>query len=265
MIQKILLFRNLIDNIPKNVGLYMVGVILMLANHVSFDIWVIGFGLAAFLFSYSSIYVLNDLFDIDEDMKSHKKTERKPLAKGTVKKNEALVITVILLALGVFFSILLNMVFLGVVCILFFTNILYSVSSLRLKHTILGLPLVLIMQILKVLLPWTTSTELIHFPTLFVLSFSLVYLMIFEGYKQNKTIGQSIWGEPVLFGASILILIASMLLYPSPLFQAAIMCYLLAGTVYFRNLHLTDRKVIILSPFYILLGVFLFAYMIVYM
>ena len=83
-----------------------------------------------------------------------------------------------------------------------------------------------------------------------------------SGYKQNKTIGASISKEPFLFGVSILVLITSMMLHSNPLFQAAIMLYLLAGIVCFRNEHLTERMVIILSPFYILLGVVVFVYMI---
>jgi 4-hydroxybenzoate polyprenyltransferase len=265
MIQKILLFRNLIDNIPKNIGLYMVGVILLLANRISIEITEIGLGLAAFLILYSSIYVLNDLFDIDEDMKSGEKIDRKPLAKGTVKKNEALMFSGFLLAVGILFSILLNLIFLGVICILFFSNILYSSPLYGLKRTVLGLPLVLIMQILKIFLPWTVSAEFIQFPTLFVLSFSLIYLIIFQGYKERKTIGESTRNEPVLFRISIAIFVASVLLYPYPLFQICIMCYLLAGIVFFRNSHLIDRKVLMLSPLYILLGVILLFYLLAYL
>jgi 4-hydroxybenzoate polyprenyltransferase len=262
MIQKTLLFRNLVDNIPKNIGLYMIGAILLVADHFSFDPITIGLGLIAFLFSYSSIYVMNDLFDVAEDMKNGEKAARKPLANGTVTKNEAFVISIMLLAIGILLSFLLNLIFLGVVCLLIITNYLYSVPPSRLKHTFLGLPLVLVMQIMKILLPWTTSVDLNYFPTLFVLSFSLIYLIIFVGYKQNKTIGASVREEPVLFGLSILVLITSILLYPSPLFQMAIICYLLAGIVFFRDVRLTDMKVIKLSPVYILLGVFLFVYLI---
>lgn len=262
MIQKILIFRNLIDNVPKNIGLYAIGVALLFANHFSFEYVEIVIGLVAFLFSYSSIYVMNDLFDIAEDMISDEKVTRKPLAQGTVTKKEALLLSIVLLTIGVSTASLINVIFFVVICMLVFMNSLYSIPPIRLKHTVLGLPLILIMQILKIMLPWTTSANLHQFPTLFVLSFSLLYLIIFIGYKQNKTIGGSIRDEPVALGVSILVLFASILIYSNPILQGAIMAYLLVGIVHFRDLHLTDRNVIKRSPIYIFLGVLLLIYLI---
>ncbi len=264
MIQKILIFRNLIDNVPKNIGLYMIGIALLFTNHFRFEYTAAIVGLVAFLFSYSSIYVMNDLFDIAEDITSDEKAARKPLAQGIVTKKEAVLISMILLVIGILISSLLNVMFLAIICMLLIVNTLYTIPPIRLKHTVFGLPLILIMQILKILLPWTTSAYLVQFPTLFVLSFSLIYLIIFVGYKQNKTIGVSIREEPVILGVSIVVLFSSMLVYSNPSLQLAIVAYLLAGIVYFRDVHLTDRKVIKWSPFYIFLGVFLLVYLIVY-
>lgn len=263
MIHKILIFRNLIDNVPKNIGLYTIGVVLLVANHFSFEYIATIVGLVAFLFTYSSIYVMNDLFDIAEDITSNEKASRKPLAQGIVTKKEALLISIILLVIGIVISFLLNVMFLAIICMLIFVNSLYTIPPIRLKHTVFSLPLVLIMQFLKILLPWTTSADLVQFPTLFVLSFSLIYLIIFVGYKQNKTIGDSIRGEPAILGVSLVVLFASIFVYSNPLLQLAIMAYLLAGIVYFRDVHLTDKKVIKWSPIYIFLGVLLLVYLIV--
>lgn len=265
MFRKIPLFRNLIDNVPKNAGLYMIGVILIVGAHIDYDSFQLYLGLFSFLISYSSIYVMNDLFDIAEDRESGEKTERKPLAKGTVKRSEAFAISGILFAIGILFTLLLNLLFLGVTCILMLANILYSAPPLRLKHGVLGLPLVLIMQLMKILLPWTLTTELVQFPTLFVLGFSVIYLIIFQGYKQQKTIGESIRDESLLFGFSIVMFLASVLLYPRPSFQIFVICYLLAGIVFFRNSHLIDRRVLVLSPVYVLIGIIMFFLMLVYL
>ncbi|MFW9959139.1 MAG: UbiA family prenyltransferase, partial [Candidatus Odinarchaeota archaeon] len=135
MFQKILIFRNLIDNIPKNIGLYMIGVLLLVANHFSIDYAKITLGLIVFLVSYSSIYIMNDLFDIDEDLITEDKVSRKPIAQGIVTKNEACLIFVILLAIGITLSFLLNSIFFVVICALVFINILYSVPPMRLKHS----------------------------------------------------------------------------------------------------------------------------------
>jgi 4-hydroxybenzoate polyprenyltransferase len=265
MFRKIPLFKNLIDNIPKNAGLYMVGVILIPGAHIDYDPIQVSLGLFSFLVSYSSIYVMNDLFDITEDRESGEKTERKPLAKGTVKRSEAFAISGILLAIGILFTLLLNLLFLGVTCILVLANILYSAPPLRLKHGVFGLPLVLIMQLLKILLPWTLTTGLIQFPILFVLGFSVIYLIIFQGYKEQKTIGESVRDESLLFGLSIVMFLASVLLYPGPSFQIFIVCYLLAGLVFFRNSHLIDRRVLVLSPVYVLAGIIMFFLILVYL
>jgi 4-hydroxybenzoate polyprenyltransferase len=265
MFRKILLFRNLIDNVPKNAGLYMIGVILILGAHIDYDPIQVSLGLFSFLVAYSSIYVMNDLFDIAEDRESGEKKERKPLAKGTVKRIEAFTISGILFAVGILFTLLLNFLFLGVTCILMLVNILYSAPPLRLKHGVLGSPLVLIMQLMKILLPWTLTAGLVQFPTLFVLGFSVIYLIIFQGYKQRKTIGVSVRDESLLFGFSIVLFLASVLLYQSPSFQIFILCYLLAGILFFRNSHLIDRRVLVLSPVYVVIGIIMFFLMLVYL
>lgn len=265
MLRKIALFRNVTDNIPKNAGLYMVGVILILGAHVDYDLIQVSLGFFSFLVSYSSIYVMNDLFDIAEDIESGEKTERKPLAKGTVKRSEALSISGILLTLGILFTFNLNLLFLGVICILILANILYSAPPSRLKHTVLGLPLVLAMQLLKILLPWTLTAQLVQFPTLFVLGFSVIYLIIFQGYKQQKTIGESVRNESLLFGFSITMFIGSVLLYQGPSFQIFIISYLLAGIAFFRNSYLIDRRVLVLSPVYVLTGIIVLFLMLVYL
>ena len=92
MIKRVLLFRNLIDNIPKNIGLYSVGVMLLFLFRVTIDSLQFLLGLLAFMVSYSSIYVLNDLCDIEDDKKDEKKVLRKPLAHGVVNRSEAVTI-----------------------------------------------------------------------------------------------------------------------------------------------------------------------------
>jgi 4-hydroxybenzoate polyprenyltransferase len=67
MIRKTLLFRNLVDNIPKNVGLYSIGILFLTISGYAFDVLEMVWGLFAFIISYSSVYVFNDIFDIAED------------------------------------------------------------------------------------------------------------------------------------------------------------------------------------------------------
>ncbi|MFX1544476.1 MAG: hypothetical protein ACFFCR_15825, partial [Promethearchaeota archaeon] len=273
MIRKTLLFRNLVDNIPKNVGLYSVGILLLIISRYAFDAVEMILGLVAFIISYSSVYVLNDIFDISEDEQDLSKRMRKPLALGSVEKPEAVVIYAVFLVTGLTLSLFQNLLFFGAVSVLIIINALYSIPLLMLsgtqpaphetddqdrrslKHTIAGLPLVFVMQFLKILLPWTLTTELAQFPFLFACGFSLTYLVIFKGYKANYTIGESIIHEAQLFGAAVILFALSMLVHQKPVLQASVLLYLLAGIALFRGLRLVDKKVILLSPIYILLGI----------
>ncbi len=268
MVRKVLLFRNLIDNIPKNIGLYSVGIMFLLMFRFTFDLLQILIGLLAFLVSYSSIYVLNDLFDAEEDKMDERKAVRKPIALGVVSKREAQITTISILILGLLLSILLNLLFFCVVGSLVLINLIYSISltsiwkqSLEdvppksLKHTNLGLPLVLLMQILKIFLPWTFSSHVIQFPILFAIGFSFIYAILFRGYKEYRTIGESVMHAPFSFGFASAFFISSMSLYPEPFIQGLLVIYILAGIVFFRNSYLTDRRVLLLSPVYILLGI----------
>lgn len=274
MFRRVLLFRNLIDNIPKNVGLYSVGVILLFLFHFRIDLLQLLLGLLAFLILYSSIYILNDIYDVEIDKKDGRKVLRKPLAQGDIKRNEAMMFFWGFLALGLLLSILLNLFFFCIVSSLVLINFIYSfpLAHVRnqskgvhiggLKQTILGPFLVLLMQVLKIFLPWTISSEMMQYPVLFAVGFSLLYVIIFRGYKEYLTIGQSFKQAPFSFGAAIIIFILSANLYPEPLVQASIVIYILAGVLFFRNSHLTDRRVLILSPIYILLGIIFLFFMI---
>ncbi|MFW9891948.1 MAG: UbiA family prenyltransferase [Candidatus Thorarchaeota archaeon] len=276
MFRRILLFRNLVDNIPKNIGLYAIGIMLLLIFDITIDPLHILLGLIAFLTSYSSIYILNDLYDVEEDKTDERKTPRKPIALEIVSKKEALAIAASFIALGLLLSIILSLLFFYVIISLVFINLIYSVPSAYIRHwsqeenlqakslkqTILGIPLILLMQSLKILLPWTLSNQVIQFPILFAIGFSFLYIVIFKGYKEYLTIGQSVVRAPFFFGFAVAFFIASMSLYPAPLIQASIVTYLLVGIVVFRNSHITDRRVLLLSPVYILLGIIILIFVI---
>ncbi len=282
MIRKTLLFKNLVDNIPKNIGLYAVGILLLVISGYGFEVVATLVGLIAFIISYSSVYVLNDLFDIAEDEMTPVKTMRKPLVLGSIEKDEAIKIGLSLLIIGLLLSLLVDLKFFGIVSILIIINALYSIPIFSLsnkrsllqesqdnkthpisfKHSIAALPLISAMQILKLLLPWAFTTNLTQFPFLFALGFSLMYVVLFKGYKKNLTLGESVTHEPLLFCATALIFCLSLLVHSQPILQASIFLYLFAGIVIFRNFRLIDKRVIILSPVYVLLGIIILFWLI---
>ena len=161
----------------------------------------------------------------------------------------------------------------GTISILIITNALYSIpiyapsksQPRSLKHTIAGLPLVFAMQFLKILLPWTLTTEIAQFPFLFASWFSLIYLILFKGYKDNYTLGESLMHRPWLFGVAVIVFLLSLQTHQEPALQATIFLYLVGGIILFRNYHLIDKKVICYGSVYILLGIILLFWLLVFL
>lgn len=86
-------------------------------------------GFLAFSFLASSIYIINDYRDIEDD-KKHPEKKFRPLAAGTVNKTAALVISFLLLAGGVILGYSLDESgkFLFVLGIYYFLNLSYSLG-----------------------------------------------------------------------------------------------------------------------------------------
>jgi decaprenyl-phosphate phosphoribosyltransferase len=84
-------------------------------------------GFFAFCFFASSIYIINDYRDIEDDRRHPVKSKR-PLASGKVKKPAAIVICIILLLLGIVLGYLADhsFLFLFILGLYFFINLFYS-------------------------------------------------------------------------------------------------------------------------------------------
>lgn len=79
----------------------------------------------AFSLIASSIYIINDIFDIDSDRKHFRKKLR-PIASGQVTINSALMISLLLFILGISLSLKINTNLFYIVLGYFFINIFYS-------------------------------------------------------------------------------------------------------------------------------------------
>jgi 4-hydroxybenzoate polyprenyltransferase len=84
-------------------------------------------GFFAFCFFASSIYIINDYRDIEDDRKHPVKCKR-PLASGQVKKQVAVLICILLVILGSLLGYLAdpNFLFLFILGLYFFINLFYS-------------------------------------------------------------------------------------------------------------------------------------------
>ena len=82
-------------------------------------------GFVSFFFIASSIYIINDYRDIEDD-KKHPVKSKRPLAAGTVSKTAAIIICILLIAGGFVISYFIKEKFLFVLSIYFFINLAYS-------------------------------------------------------------------------------------------------------------------------------------------
>lgn len=111
-------------------NLFIFAPFLFSFHFVSSD--VINTSIAFILFSLmaSSIYVLNDYIDIEEDLQ-HPKKKFRPLASGKVNKNTAKILIVLLSSTSLISAYFISMDLFIVLVIYFILNIAYS---LKLKH-----------------------------------------------------------------------------------------------------------------------------------
>ena len=79
----------------------------------------------------SSIYVFNDLMDIEED-KTHPKKKFRPLASGEISSSTAKILIVLLSTLSLGFAFVISIDLFFVLLLYFLLNIAYSI---KLKHT----------------------------------------------------------------------------------------------------------------------------------
>ena len=72
----------------------------------------------------SSVYILNDMIDVEKDRAHHKKKNR-PIASGKISVTSATIIFVILFFASVIGALLLNKHFCGVIVTYFIVNMFY--------------------------------------------------------------------------------------------------------------------------------------------
>lgn len=88
-------------------------------------LWLCGLAFMAFSFTASSIYIINDLNDIDKD-RLHPTKKNRPFASGTVSKKLGIGIFFLLAFSSLIFSYFISSSFFTVLSIYFIMNLLYS-------------------------------------------------------------------------------------------------------------------------------------------
>lgn len=116
----------------KNLVIF-IGIVFSL-NLLNFTLWIDAISaFAVFCVLSGSIYIINDIFDIEKD-KNHPKKRNRPIASGKIKPNNALLFSTLLVILALTSAYLINALFL-VSAVSFFLLIL--IYSLFLKELII--------------------------------------------------------------------------------------------------------------------------------
>lgn len=82
----------------------------------------------AFNFISSTIYVINDYNDIEND-KNHPRKRKRPLASGEIGKTTAIILIIILFIIGISISLFVNPLFITVLLIYFGLFVLYTFKA----------------------------------------------------------------------------------------------------------------------------------------
>lgn len=147
-------------------------------------------GLIAFiLFSIasSSIYILNDIYDISEDQ-LHPEKRNRPIASRKIKKTTAFIISILLMLLALLISFLFNQKVFYVLFAYIVANILYSV---RLKHIpILDIFIIALGFVLRVLVGGY-ATGIKTSMWLIVMSFLVALFFAIAKRRDDIVLGES--------------------------------------------------------------------------
>lgn len=116
----------------KNLVIF-IGIVFSL-NLLNFNLWINAISAFAIFCALSgSIYVINDILDVEKD-KNHPKKRQRPIASGKLNINYAIFSVIVLVAVSFGISYLINLPFL-ITALTFF--ILLLIYSLFLKHVII--------------------------------------------------------------------------------------------------------------------------------
>lgn len=132
-------------------------------------------GFFSFCFIASSIYIINDYVDIEND-KLHPEKCKRPLASGQVKMNTAWILFVALLIAAVSLAWTISVWFLGIILFYFFMNIAYS---FKLKQiAILDITIISIGFLLRVIAGGVVAAVVVS-KWLFLMTFLLAMILAF--------------------------------------------------------------------------------------
>ncbi len=133
----------------------------------------------AFALASSSVYILNDIVDVERD-RLHPEKKKRPLASGSVSKNAAIIVGVALLIGGIGTVLLVNWISTFVICAYVIVNVGYS---LFLKRQPFIEVIIIASGFLLRVAAGATAIEVVLSPWMLLSTF---FLALFLGFSKRR-------------------------------------------------------------------------------
>lgn len=206
--------------------------------------------LTFFLFSIlaSSIYIINDIFDIEEDRK-HPLKKNRPLANGSISISSAIVLSALLSLISLALAFFINLAVFKILFIYFILNILYS---LKLKHiSIVDIFIIAIGFVLR-LFAGANSMKLYLSPWIIIMTFLLALFLAIA--KRRDDVSLSLQGKDTRKNISgyNYEFVNAIMVFMSGVIVVSYILYTLSEEVTLR----LGTKFLFLTTFFVILGIF---------
>jgi len=189
---KKIFYNSITVSLPKNLIQFFVGVLLYWVIIGTPDFLLVVFAFVAFIITYSSVYLFNDIIDAEEDSKQKDKSKWKLIATGDLEKETAFKIATLMLLIGLLLSLLVNRWFFILNVILIFLNFLHSSPYTKFKKSIPKTAVnMTIIETIKFSLGWFALTSNVsQFPFWIILGLASAYTIgyLFYKFKMNREI-----------------------------------------------------------------------------
>jgi len=215
---KSLVYNSVTISLPKNAVQFMLGLVLFWLVYGSFSVTKALFAFLGFILTYSSVYLFNDIADYEEDRNDKEKRSWKLVAGGKISRNGAGFVGMALLFSGLAVSGAINGWFFLMMICLVLMNFLHSspYTGLKKKMPAAAINLTAI-EFFKYSCGWFALTsDLSAFPFWLILTFSLVYSVVYIVYKmrfRGKNIISNKYVIVPMGLASVFSYIVSLILY----------------------------------------------------
>lgn len=185
---KKLLINSITLNIPKNIIQFLMGVVFYITFFGLPEAGITIFSLAAFLITYSAVYVYNDITDAKEDAKHCEKKSWKLVACGLITRRQGWTLYILFLVVGLSMSALVNAYFLLMMAALVGLNYLHSSPKFRFKESLRKTAVnMTVIELLKYSVGWFALTgNISNFPFWVALVLSLSYNTSYIIYKAER-------------------------------------------------------------------------------